>query len=221
MRRDTVVFDLDGTLVDTVSGITHAVNTALRSYGVTELVDDDETRKYVGLGGKALVRAALQKAGAPQEWVPAVQEAYLTAYADDPGHLAAVYPGAAELLERLRARGIRLALCTNKSGRITGGMLTALGLGDAFDAVVSGDELPHRKPDPRHLLESVRRAGGTAALMLGDSISDVRAARAAGAPVVCVSFGYGVEGLEPDSWIDSFDDFESDVLVREALGGDL
>lgn len=221
MRRDTVVFDLDGTLVDTVSGITHAVNTALRSYGVTELVDDDETRQYVGLGGKALVRAALEKAGAPQEWVPAVQEAYLTAYAGDPGHLAAVYPGAAELLERLRARGIRLALCTNKSGRITGGMLTALGLGDAFDAVVSGDELPYRKPDPRHLLESVRRAGGTAALMLGDSISDVRAARAAGAPVVCVSFGYGVEGLEPDSWIDSFDDFESDVLVREALGGDL
>ena len=221
MMRDTVVFDLDGTLVDTVSGITHAVNTALRSYGVTELVDDDETRQYVGLGGKALVRAALAKAGAPEEWAPAVQEAYLTAYAGDPGHLAAVYPGAAELLKRLRARGIRLALCTNKSGRITGGMLKALGLGTAFDAVVSGDELPYRKPDPRHLLESVRRAGGTAALMLGDSISDVRAARAAGAPVVCVSFGYGVEGLEPDSWIDSFDDFESDVLVREALGGDL
>jgi phosphoglycolate phosphatase len=220
MNADTVVFDLDGTVVDTVSGITYAVNTALRAFDLPE-IEDDETRKYVGLGGKALVRAALQKAGAPEELAPAVQEAYLTAYADDPGHLARAYPGAEDLLQRLRARGVRLALCTNKSARITGGMLGALGLGEAFDAVVSGDELPYRKPDPRHLLDSVRRAGGTASLMVGDSISDVQAARAAGAPVVCVSFGYGTAGLEPDSWIDSFDDFESDVLVREALGRDL
>ncbi|MEV6239718.1 HAD-IA family hydrolase [Lentzea sp. NPDC051838] len=217
---DTVVFDLDGTLVDTVSGITHAVNIALRAHGVAE-VEDDETRLYVGLGGKALVRAALEKAGAPEEWAPAVQEAYLSAYAADPGHRAHAYPGVEELLERLRDRGVRLALCTNKSGRITGGMLEALGLRAAFDAVVSGDELPYRKPDPRHLLEAVRRAGGTSALMVGDSISDVEAARAAEAPVVCVSFGYGIAGLEPDSWIDSYDEFESDVLVREALGRDL
>ncbi|MFS8099528.1 HAD-IA family hydrolase [Lentzea alba] len=220
MKLDTVVFDLDGTVVDTVSGITHAVNTALRARGLTELVDD-ETRQYVGLGGQALVSAALEKSGASLDLATEVQEAYLTAYAADPGHLAAAYPGAEELLKRLRARGVRLALCTNKSGRITGGMLAALGLDEAFDAVVSGDELPYRKPDPRHLLDSVRLAGGTAALMVGDSISDVRAARAAGAPVVCVSFGYGIQGLEPDSWIDAFDDFESDVLVREALLGDL
>ncbi|GGU40742.1 HAD family hydrolase [Lentzea flava] len=220
MTIDTVVFDLDGTLVDTVPGITHALNIALRSYVLTEFTDD-ETRQYVGLGGDALVRAALEKSEASPDLAGEVQEAYLRAYAANPGHLAVVYPGAAELLKRLRARGIRLALCTNKSGRITGGMLRALGLGEAFDAVVSGDELPYRKPDPRHLLEAVRRAGGTAALMLGDSTSDVRAARAAGAPVVCVSFGYGTAGLEPDSWIDSFDDFDSDVLVREALGRDL
>ncbi|MDT7783347.1 MAG: phosphoglycolate phosphatase, partial [Pseudonocardiales bacterium] len=144
---DTVVFDLDGTVVDTVSGITHAVNVALKAHGLTGLVDD-ETRRYVGLGGNALVRAALEKAGASGELAPAVQEAYLTAYAADPGHRAHAYPGVEELLERLRARNIRLALCTNKSGRITGGMLKALGLGTAFDAVVSGDELPYRKPDP-------------------------------------------------------------------------
>lgn len=217
---DTVVFDLDGTVVDTVSGITHAVNVALRSHGLTEMVDE-ETRQFVGLGGNALVRAALEKSAASLELAAELQEAYLTAYAAAPGHLAVVYPGVEELLKRLRARGVRLALCTNKSGRITGGMLRELELDGAFDAVVSGDELPYRKPDPRHLLESVRLAGGTAALMVGDSISDVRAARAAGAPVVCVSFGYGVEGLEPDSWIDGYDDFESDVLVREALGRDL
>jgi phosphoglycolate phosphatase len=215
-----VVFDLDGTVVDTVSGITHAVNIALRAHGLTELVDD-ETRQYVGLGGHALVSAALEKSGAPAELAAELQEAYLTAYANDPGHLAEAYPGAEELLKRLRARGVRLALCTNKSGRITGGMLRALGLDEAFDAVVSGDELPHRKPDPRHLLESVRRAGGTAALMVGDSISDVRAARAAGAPVVCVSFGYGISGLQPDSWIDSFDSFESDAVVREVMAAEL
>lgn len=167
---DTVVFDLDGTVVDTVSGITHAVNVALKAHGLVELVDD-ETRLYVGMGGHALVRAALEKAGASEELAPAVQEAYLTAYAADPGHRAHVYPGVEELLKRLRSRGVRLALCTNKSGRITGGMLKALGLDTAFDAVVSGDELPYRKPDPRHLEEAVRRAGGTAALMVGGRIT--------------------------------------------------
>ncbi|WP_346130296.1 HAD-IA family hydrolase [Lentzea roselyniae] len=182
---------------------------------------DDETREHIGLGDNALVCAALRKSEASPDLAGEVQEAYLRAYAADPGHLAVVHPGAEVLLKRLRARGVRLALCTNKSSRITGGMLRALGLDGAFDAVVSGDELPHRKPDPRHLLEAVRRAGGTAALMLGSSISDIRAARAAAVPVVCVSSGCGTGGLQPDSWIDSFDDFESDVLVREALGRDL
>lgn len=208
MMADTVVFDLDGTVVDTVAGITDAVNIALRAHGLLELTPD-ETRQQVGLGGTALVRAAAVKSGVPADdaLLADLQNGYLEAYAADPGRRAVVYPGAAELLKRLRANGMRVAMCTNKSGRITGGLLAAVGLDSLFDAVVSGDTLPYRKPDPRHLLAAVELAGGTAGVMVGDSVSDVHAARAAGAPVVCVTFGYGTD-LTPDAWLDHFDDFE-------------
>ncbi|WP_170166342.1 HAD family hydrolase [Lentzea atacamensis] len=138
---DTVVFDLDGTVVDTLSGTTRTLNIALRSYVLMEFTDD-ETREHIGLGDNALVCAALRKSEASPDLAGEVQEAYLRAYAADPGHLAVVHPGAEVLLKRLRARGVRLALCTNKSSRITGGMLRTPGLDGAFDAVVSGDELP-------------------------------------------------------------------------------
>jgi phosphoglycolate phosphatase len=212
---DTVVFDLDGTLVDTVPDIAGAVNRALRAAGLPALTRA-EVRGQVGFGGTALVRRALAKAGreARPDQVAALQEAYLSAYAEEPVRESAVYPGAARLLDELRAAGLRLAVCTNKSGRITGPLMTALGLATRVDAVVTGDTLPVRKPDPGPVLHAVELAGGNRAMMVGDTLSDVRAARAAELPVVCVSFGYhegDVARLGPDALITDYADFPAAV----------
>lgn len=212
---DTVVFDLDGTLVDTVPDIARAVNRALGAAGLPALTQA-EVRGQVGLGGTALVRRALQKAGreARPAQLAALQEAYLNAYAEEPVRESSVYPGAARLLDELRAAGLRLAVCTNKSERITGGLMAALDLDTRVDAVVTGDTLSVRKPDPRPLQHAVGLAGGKRAMMVGDSISDVRAARAAELPVVCVSFGYhegDVAGLEADALITDYAGFLTTV----------
>lgn len=208
---DTVVFDLDGTLVDTVPDIARAVNRALRSAGLPTLTPA-EVRGQVGLGGTALVRRALAKAGreAQPARAAALQEAYLSAYAEEPVRESVVYPGAARLLDELRAAGLYLAVCTNKSGWITGALMAALDLDTRVDAVVTGDTLPVRKPDPRPVQHAVELAGGKQAMMVGDSVSDVKAARAAKIPVVCVSFGYhegDVAGLGPDALITNYAGF--------------
>ncbi|WP_157879862.1 phosphoglycolate phosphatase [Streptomyces natalensis] len=211
---NTVVFDLDGTLVDTVADIAHAVNRALQPAGLPALTLA-EVRGQVGLGGTALVRRALAKAGreAGHEEVAELQDAYLTAYAAEPVRHSTVYPGAARLLDELRGCGVRLGICTNKSGRITGELLAALDLTERVDAVVTGDTLPVRKPDPRPLRHTVELAGGTAALMVGDSTSDVRAARAARLPVACVAFGYhdDVAALAPDAVLTDYATFFTTV----------
>ncbi|MEU4846179.1 phosphoglycolate phosphatase [Streptomyces gilvosporeus] len=211
---DTVVFDLDGTLVDTVADIAHAVNRALQPAGLPALTLA-EVRGQVGLGGTALVRRALAKAGreAGPEEIAELQDAYLTAYAAEPVRHSTVYPGAARLLDELRGCGVRLGICTNKSGRITGELLAALDLTERVDAVVTGDTLPVRKPDPRPLRHTVELAGGTAALMVGDSTSDVRAARAARLPVACVAFGYheDVPSLAPDAVLTDYATFFTTV----------
>ncbi|MFJ8695942.1 HAD family hydrolase [Streptomyces roseolilacinus] len=192
---DTVLFDLDGTLVDTLDDIVRAVNTALRDHGLPAL-SRAEVRDRVGEGGTALVDASVRKSG--RAVGPAVvaraQEAYLTGYAASPAEESRPYPGAEALLERLRAAGVRTALCTNKAGGVTGELLKALRLDGCFDAVVTGDGPAGRKPSPEPLHHALKLAGGTAGLMVGDSRHDLAAARAAGMPAAWVSFGYGRPG---------------------------
>ena len=216
---DTIVFDLDGTLVDTVADIAHAVNQALLSAGLPTLTLA-EVRSQVGLGGTALVRCALAKArrAAGAQEVAELQEAYLSAYAAEPVRHSTIYPGVVRLLDELRDSGMRLGICTNKSGRITIDLLTAIGLAGRVDAVVTGDTLRVRKPDPRPVQHTVALASGTRAMMVGDSASDVQAARAAEVPVVCVAFGYhqgDVSSLGPDAVIADYGAFFPSV---EAAG---
>ncbi|WP_301252056.1 HAD-IA family hydrolase, partial [Streptomyces somaliensis] len=209
---DTVLFDLDGTLVDTLDDIVRTVNAALRAHGLPAL-SPAEAADRVGEGGTALVEASVRKYGrpVPPGLVARVQEAYLTGYAASPAEGSRPYPGAEALLERLRAAGVRTALCTNKAGGVTGELLRALRLDGRFDAVVTGDGPAGRKPSPGPLRHALALAGGTAGLMVGDSRHDLAAARAAGMPAAWVSFGYGRPGPDqvPDLEVARLDALET------------
>ncbi|MEU7567920.1 HAD-IA family hydrolase [Streptomyces fradiae] len=209
---DTVLFDLDGTLVDTLDDIVRTVNSALRGLGLPALTRA-EVRDRVGEGGTALVDASVAKSGRAvgHAVVARAQEAYLAGYAASPADESRPYPGAVALLERLRAAGVRTALCTNKAGGVTGELLKALGLDGRFDAVVAGDGPAGRKPSPEPLRHALGLAGGTAGLMVGDSRHDLAAARAAGMPAAWVSFGYGrpAPAQAPDLEVDRLDALES------------
>jgi len=189
-----VVFDLDGTLVDTVHDICDALNLALADHALRPMTLD-ETRLMIGAGAHTLVVRALAAAGAPAD--EALAEAcfarFLDRYAAAPSVRSEPYPGVREALSALSDAGCALGVCTNKPHALTRAILEALELAPFFgEAVVGGDALPVRKPDPGHLLAVLERAGAQpdAAVMVGDSATDVAVARAAGARVVLVAFGY-------------------------------
>lgn len=187
---DVVVFDLDGTLADTAPDLAAALNHALERLG-RPAVGPASVRSLVGHGAKALLRKGLAASGDADE---ALVERGFPAFID---HYAAnicvgtrSYPGLEPVLDELKARGVRTAVCTNKPERLTHLLLDALGWSGRFDAVVAGDTLPVRKPDPAPLHEAVARTGGGRAVLIGDSITDADTARAAGLPFVAVSFGF-------------------------------
>jgi phosphoglycolate phosphatase len=208
---DTVLFDLDGTLVDTLSDIVYVVNRALSEHRLPSLTRSEVSEK-VGEGGTALIEASIRKCrrGHGPEFVARVHEAYLVGYARTPAARARPYPGAQALLRRLRSAGVRVALCTNKAGHVTTPLLAALGLDTCFDAVVTGDDPTRRKPAPDQLFAALQLVGGSSALMVGDSVHDLRAAQAAGMPAAWVRFGYGTHhgAAPPDLELDALDDLE-------------
>jgi len=212
-----VLFDLDGTLADTAADLAAALNHALVALG-REPVPPDSVRHLIGHGGRALLRKGLAATGESNEQL--VERFYpilLEYYATNICVGTRVYPGLEAALDALAGRGARLAVCTNKAERLTRLLLDALGLGGRFQAIVGGDTLPVRKPDPSTLREAVARAGGGRALLVGDSITDAETARAAGIPFVAVSFGFSdrpVEALGADAVID---DYEELVGVLEGL----
>jgi phosphoglycolate phosphatase len=213
---DTVAFDLDGTLADTAPDLAAVLNHVLRELGRPE-VPPDSVRHLVGHGAKALLRNGLAASGeAPEELVEAGFPLYLDYYGANICRGTRPYPGVEAALDRLRAKSVRLAVCTNKIERLTHLLLDALGWSGRFEAVVGGDTLPVRKPQPEPLLEAIRRSGGGRAAFVGDSITDVDTARAAGIPVVAVSFGFSdrpATALGADALIDRFDDLDAALLA--------
>lgn len=214
---DVVAFDLDGTLADTAPDLTEALNHALAKLGRPG-IDAERVRHLVGHGARALLRKGLAESGRSDE---ALVEQGFPHFID---HYAAnicagtrPYAGVEQALDALRARNVRTALCTNKPERLTHLLLDALGWSGRFDAVVAGDTLPVRKPDPAPLNEAIARAGGGVAVFVGDSITDADTARAAALPFVAVSFGFSdrpVDALAPDAVIDRFADL---VAILEGL----
>jgi phosphoglycolate phosphatase len=186
----TLLLDLDGTLVDTVPDIAAALNRLMGSRGLAPF-GRPETAAMVGDGVAALVRRAF----AARDRAP--DDRAIEDFGADYGAHAAVesrpYPGIPALLQDLAAAGWRLAICTNKPEAAARALLDALGLAPLLCAVGGGDSFAVRKPDPAHLLATLRQAGGdpAAAIMVGDHANDVVAARGAGVKSVFVTWGYG------------------------------
>jgi phosphoglycolate phosphatase len=187
---DVVAFDLDGTLADTAPDLAAALNHALDRLG-RPIVDPASVRYLVGHGARALLRRGLETSGeAGEELVEEGFPYFIDYYAANICNGTACYPGIEPVLDDLRDHCVRTAVCTNKPEKLTHLLLEALGWTDRFDAVIGGDTLPVRKPDPAPLHEAIARAGGGRAAFVGDSMTDADTARAAGLPFVAVSFGF-------------------------------
>jgi phosphoglycolate phosphatase len=214
-RLEAVVFDFDGTLVDSAPGLARALNKLLRELDRPTL-DLATVTTMIGDGAAKLVERGLAHGGLAMADRHLAR--FLTIYGEDPAYRTTAMPGAAETLDAIRAVGCRTAVCTNKPQAPTEAILAALDLANRFDAVVGGDVVGHKKPDPGHLLAALERLGVApgSAVMVGDSRNDVLAARGAGVPVVLVSFGYTsipVKRLDADAIIDCLRDLPR-TLVR-------
>lgn len=206
-----ILLDLDGTLVDSVPDLAYSVGVMMERLGLPKR-GEEQVRHWVGNGVERLVRRALTGTldGEPGEAL--YERAYpifMEVYGENTSARSVLYPGVREGLDYLKGAGYRLGCVTNKASRFTEPLLRDLGIRGYFGLVVSGDTLERKKPDPAPLLYAARHFGVEPhdALMVGDSMSDVKAARAAGFQIVCMSYGYNhgmdIRDARPDAVIDS------------------
>ena len=185
------IIDLDGTMVDTLGDFVVALGLTLGELGLP-VVDRAFVEMTVGKGSEHLLRRTLAQVGGDAALYDAAWAAYQRHYLAINGQHSAVYPGVVEGLQRLRAAGLRLACLTNKPTAFARPLLASKGLDGFFEVVFGGDAFARKKPDPLPLLSTCAALGTVPArtLMVGDSSNDAHAARAAGCPVVLVTYGY-------------------------------
>ena len=223
MPAVTVVFDLDGTLVDTAPDLVDTLNWVFTQEGLPT-VPYDTARNLIGGGARRMIERGLQAEGrscAPAE-LDRLFAQFIEHYAAHIADRSRPFPAAVWALDRLAADGFRFAICTNKLEWLAVKVLDALDLSGRFDAVCGQDTFGIAKPNPEILRKTVLRAGGSLdrTLMVGDSGNDITTARAAGVPIVAVDFGYTetpVAGLDPDCLISSFEQLPAavqDLLAR-------
>jgi phosphoglycolate phosphatase len=212
-----LLFDLDGTLVDTAPELAVALNRTLASICLPA-VSDEQVREWIGDGARALLGKAL--AGPVPE---VLWQTFSAEYFACCGTASTLFPGTREMLQRLQAAGVKLAVLTNKEGRFAHKVLAAHDLLAPFEVIVAGDTLAVKKPDPavvRHALDALQVAADETALV-GDSVTDVRSAHAAGVPAWIVRHGYPAGEFSgsdvPDAWIAGFESFDP-VIVAGAPG---
>jgi len=213
----TIIFDLDGTLVDTAPDLIAALNAVLGREGLA-LVPEDEGRLMIGRGARHLLELGLARAGAASFQIDRLYEDFLSWYGEHLADRSRPWPGVERALDRLAGEGCTLAVCTNKLEGLAVRLLTQLGLAGRFAAICGRDTFPVQKPDPGALAGTLRRAGGRSgrAVMVGDSVTDIAAARAVPMPVVAVDFGYTdvpVAELGPDQVISRFRDLPAAVRM--------
>ena len=210
-KPEMVLIDVDGTLVDSVPDLAYCVDEMLKAIDMPPH-GEDEVRHWVGNGVERLVRRALigQLDGEPDDALFAkAYPIFMDLYKDNTSKRSELYPGVKEGMDYLRDAGYKLGCVTNKAAAFTHPLLKDLGLFDYFESVVSGDTLEKKKPDPLPLTYSAEKLGVLPenSLMLGDSMSDVKAARAAGFQIICMSYGYNhgvdIHDSNPDVVIDS------------------
>ena len=213
LALQAAIVDLDGTMVDTVGDFEAALGRMLADLGRAP-VGRDFIAATVGKGSEHLIRRTLQQAGAPASDYERAWDRYQHHYRQINGLHSALFAGVAEGLARLRARGMRLACLTNKPTAFARPLLAAKGVAGYFDQVFGGDAFARQKPDPLPLVETCKALASApaATLMIGDSSNDAAAARAAGCPVVLVSYGYNhgepVAGVGADAVIDRLDELD-------------
>jgi len=210
-----VVFDLDGTLIDSIGDIADALNATLATRGLPAL-PEDQIKQMVGAGVPELVRRGLSAHGVDADDIEPFVRELVARYSAQPVARTRLYDGGAELLADLAARGVKMAICTNKPQAITDLVLAELGIAAHFGAVVGTTPDLARKPDPAMLRAALDRLGVAAfdALMIGDSAADVGAARALGVPIIVLRSGYGngaPEDLGADALIDSLSEVQAAI----------
>lgn len=221
-KPEMILIDVDGTLVDSVPDLTFCVDEMMKQLDMP-VRGEALVRQWVGNGVERLVRRALigQLDGEPDEAL--FERAYpifIDLYSDNTSKRSRLYPGVREGLDYLHGSGYRLGCVTNKAARFTEPLLQTLGIYDHFAIVISGDTLPEKKPHPMPLLHAAEFFGvePAHALMVGDSVSDVKAARAAGFQIVCMSYGYNhgidIRDAHPDAVIDTMTQIRG--LLEEA-----
>lgn len=220
--KRTVVFDLDGTLADTSGDLIAAANTCFRQMGLGDQLDPIADAATAFFGARAMLRLGLERLGhADERQVDAYYQPFIEAYGAAIDLHSFLYPGAMQAVRGLSDAGYNVAICTNKPEHLARLLLTRLGVLEAFDSLTGADTLPMRKPDPEHLRETVRLAGGDPAhcLLVGDTVTDRETSRAAGVPSVLVTFGPNagaVADLAPEATIDHFDELVG--VVQRLIG---
>jgi phosphoglycolate phosphatase len=218
MSALTVVFDLDGTLVDTAGDLANATNKLLANENLAP-IPVAKMRTLISYGARHMIERGFAERGVrkPEAEIDALLANFLIDYGKNIAVESRPFPGTMELLGRLQQAGHRLAVCTNKRERLARKLLAELKMDGFFHAVTGRDTLPVHKPDPGHLIGTVILADGDlgSAVMIGDSDVDIQTAKSAGLPSVGVSFGYSREPMatfKPNVVIDHFDELD-DVLA--------
>ena len=210
-RPEMVLIDVDGTLVDSVPDLAYCVDAMMSELGMPER-GEKRVRHWVGNGVERLVKRALvnQLDGEPDEALfSKALPVFEALYRDNTSKRSRLYQGVKEALDFLKTTGVRMGCVTNKASQFTLPLLQDLGVHDYFEIIICGDMVERKKPDPMPLLQAAEQleTEPRASMMLGDSMSDVNAARAAGFQIVCMSYGYNhgedIRDYDPDAVVDS------------------
>ena len=224
MKHWTLVFDLDGTLVDTAPDLAAATNHVMRRIGL-DAVAENNIRPFVGHGALAMIEGAAAVQG--RKLSPTEQydlfETFIMHYSANIAAHSKPYDGVIASLNDFKSKGAKLAVCTNKLESHARALLTELGMTHQFAAITGRDTLNVFKPDPGHLTQTIAMAGGTPskAIMIGDSETDIRTAQNAGIPVVAVDFGYSAEPVgtfKPDIVISHYRELAGAIQLLQQRG---
>jgi len=218
LKNAAILFDLDGTLIDTAPDLAASMNFVLQQNGRAQVPVAD-VRHMVGQGARILIERGMATTGLPasEPELDRLFDQFLDYYLAHIADHSVVFPNVEKTLKELLDAGALLAVCTNKPESASIKLLKEFDLDGYFSAIVGGDSLPVRKPDPGHVLGTIEKMGGVAstAIMVGDSANDIDAAKAAGIPVIGVPFGYTaipIHDLGADLVVDHFDDLAEALI---------
>jgi phosphoglycolate phosphatase len=224
MTTPLLVFDLDGTLIDTAPDLVDTLNVIFAREGLRP-VPFETARNFIGGGARAMIARGAEAEGRVLSPIKLEQmfADFLAHYGEHVADRSRPFPGLIDALDELAAAGHRFAVCTNKLERLSLLLLDALALSHRFTAICGQDTFGIQKPDPEVLRRTIKAAGGDPqrAIMIGDSATDIRTARAAGVPVIAVDFGYSerpVAEFEPDRIISHFTELPAAIAATAPAG---